>query len=258
MKSRSTPKLRSMTAMRIKVVSCNLVFIAVTECPCRRFIFLFASLTSSKRLSNIQRYPLYPAFKSKGHKANIAATTNKSGKVSKVLPSQRLSSTTKPKAEKGGSNISSSDSGDPSEDAKFPPAGDDDALLCSCAPTAYSLKLNFNGKCNGYDTLACVDGIDGSICFFAQSADELDDVSVGTVDLPDGGGDGTRRRTLELANIKIRKMSSRPVLMGNDDATADNDESGRKRRQDSTSEKELWWVRATFSDYDFLSQLDHA
>jgi len=46
--------------------------------------------------------------------------------------------------------------------------------------------------------------------------------------------------------------------MGNDDATADNDESGHKRRQDSTSDKELWWVRATFSDYDFLSQLDHA
>ena len=197
-------------------------------------------------------------FKSKGHKANIAATSNTSGKVSKELPSQGLSSTTKPKAEKGGSKISSSDSGDPSEDAKFPPAGDYDALLCSCAPTAYSLTLNFNGKCNNYDTLASVDGIDGSICFFAQGADELDDVSVGTVDLPDGGGDGTRRRTLELANIKIRNMSSRPVLMGNDDATADNDESGHKRRQDSTSEKEQWWVRATFSDYDFSSQLDHA
>jgi len=231
-------------------------FIAMTECPCRRFFFLFAfetkwTLTSSKRLSNVQRYPLYPVFKSKGHKANIAATTNKSGKVSKELPSQGLSSTTNPKAEKGGSKISSSDSGDPSEDAKFPPAGDDDALLCSCAPTAYSLKLNFNGKCNDYDTLASVDGIDGSICFFAQGADELDDVSVGAVDLPDGGGDGTRRRTLEL-------VSSRPVLMGYNDATADNDESGHKRRQDSTSEKEQWWVRATFSDYDFSSQLDHA
>lgn len=92
----------------------------------------------------------------------------------------------------------------PLSDVSFPnadlpsqtaPAVDHD--VCSCTPTLYSFKLNFNGDCNDDSTLANIVGIDGNMCFSAQGSEVLTN---STVDF--GVGSGVFSRGLaEIAGV---------------------------------------------------------
>ena len=73
-----------------------------------------------------------------------------------------------------------------------------DGNVCSCTPTSYSFKLNFNGDCSDDISLANVVGIDGNICFFAQGSDVLTN---STVDFEVGSGVFRRRGLKEMAGV---------------------------------------------------------
>jgi len=95
-----------------------------------------------------------------------------------------------------------------------------DPITCLCTPTTFSFSLNFNGGCN--DGSFDGDGIDGSICFFAE------------------GGDSANIDAGMIAGI-----SAVPPTRG-------------RRLGNAAVEKNEEWVDTVLSKVDFTNHIQHA